>query len=47
MLKDNQQYNENVKGNTAFLEELKQKLPEFVNFEISGGGYTYLRFSEI
>lgn len=47
MLKDNQQYNENVKGNTAFLEELKQKLPEFVNFEISGGGYTYLRFRKI
>lgn len=29
MIKDNQQYNEKVKSNTAFLNELKQSLPEF------------------
>lgn len=29
MIKDNQQYNEKVKSNTAFLNELKQNLPDF------------------
>lgn len=29
MLKDNQKYNATVKSNSAFLEELRQKIPEF------------------
>ena len=33
MIRDHLQSNENVKPNTAFLEELKNKLPEFFNDE--------------
>lgn len=33
MIKDNLQLNESVKTNTAFLEELRNKLPEFFNDE--------------
>lgn len=33
MIKDNLQLNESVKPNTAFLEELRNKLPEFFNDE--------------
>lgn len=31
MIKDNQNYNDNVEPNTAFLNELKNKLPEYFN----------------
>ncbi|WP_338042812.1 hypothetical protein [Lactobacillus psittaci] len=42
MIKDNENYNENVKANTAFLNELKEKLPEFF-----GGGYGPLRLRKV
>ena len=29
MLRDNQQFNESIKSNSAFLDELRQKMPEF------------------
>ena len=29
MLRDNQQFNESIKSNSAFLDELRQKIPEF------------------
>ena len=29
MLKNNKQFNESIKSNSAFLAELNQKLPEF------------------
>ena len=29
MLRDNQQFNESIKLNSAFLDELRQKMPEF------------------
>ncbi|WP_073340302.1 site-specific DNA-methyltransferase [Enterococcus faecalis] len=30
MLRDNQQFNESIKSNSAFLDELRQKMPEFL-----------------
>lgn len=33
MQTDNEKYNENVKSNTSFLNELKKKLPEFFTKE--------------
>ena len=33
MIKDNEQYNEKIKPNTAFLNELKEKLPQFFTKE--------------
>src|SRR5699024_7592085 len=29
MLRDNHQFNESIKSNSAFLDELRQKMPEF------------------
>jgi len=29
MLRDNQQFNKSIKSNSAFLDELRQKMPEF------------------
>ena len=29
MLRDNQQFNESIKSNSVFLDELRQKMPEF------------------
>ena len=29
MLRDNKQFNESIKSNSAFLDELRQKMPEF------------------
>lgn len=37
MIRDNDSFNENIKPNTAFLNELKEKLPEFF-----GGGKWHL-----
>lgn len=55
MLKDNQKYNATVKSNSAFLEELRQKIPEFVTpakfdedgNEIESSSFDIQKFQEV
>lgn len=55
MLRENLKYNKNVKANTVFLEELKQKLPEFFTAEkkddegniVEESKFDYLKFKKM
>lgn len=55
MLRENLKYNKNVKANSAFLEELKHKLPEFFTAEKKDGDgnvveeskFDYLKFKNM
>lgn len=42
-LRENQEYNAQVKANTAFLEELKNKLPEYFT---TSGSFDLEKFQE-